>query len=172
MSLFFFKYWVLKWQYLYFSKRVGVEQMPLWKIFRMQWIATDCFYHSWEELPAHISRLTPNGSINYSWIMMETIWVHRWSLNKYQMNSIWSQLTQLIPSQSTMMELLKLCATIFPRSHGNFTMGTNKRLELTFLLQLFDFIYLRAVFRLLYSLKWLFCAMWQWHPAHGDGIQC
>lgn len=53
-----------------------------------------------------------------------------------------------------MMELLKLSATIFPESHGNFTMETNKRLELTFffLLQLFGFIYLQEDFRLLCNL--------------------
>lgn len=64
-----------------------------------------------------------------------------------------------------MMKLLKLSATIFPQSRGNFTMETNKRLELTFLLQLFDFIYLQAVFRLLYSLKCLFFVLWlcYWH---------
>lgn len=58
-----------------------------------------------------------------------------------------------------MMELLKLSATIFPQSHGNFTMETNKSLELTFFfsLQLFDFIYLQAGFRLLCTL-WCLCS--------------
>lgn len=50
-----------------------------------------------------------------------------------------------------MMELLKLSATIFPQSHGNFTMETNKRLELTFF---FYYSYL-----ILFTYRWVlgFC---------------
>lgn len=47
-------------------KKIGGKQIALWKILKMQWISTECFYHSREVLPAHIFLLTPNGSINYS----------------------------------------------------------------------------------------------------------
>lgn len=62
--------WKLRGEYIYKynlkREKIGGKQIALWKILKMQWISTECFYHSREVLPAHIFLLTPNGSINYS----------------------------------------------------------------------------------------------------------